>query len=104
MQAVTRAMIATNDSVSMPPYPIILVWLSFSSSFGVVPDAISAWNPESAPQAMVMNRNGNSEPAKAGPSPLEANGVTAGMFRAGRATRIPMASSAMVPTFMNVDR
>ena len=51
-----------------------------------------------------MNRNGNSEPAKAGPSPLEANGVTAGMFSAGRATRIPMASSAMVPTFMNVDR
>ena len=31
------------------------IWLSFSSSFGVVPEEISAWNPDSAPQAIVMN-------------------------------------------------
>ena len=54
------------------------IWLSFSSSFGVVPDEISAWNPDSAPHAMVMNRNGNSEPANTGPSPLVANREIAG--------------------------
>ena len=70
----------------------------------MVPDAISAWKPDSAPQAMVMNRNGNSDPAKAGPLPLDANDVTAGIFSTGRAMRMPTASSAMVPTFMNVDR
>ena len=42
------------------------IWLSFSSIFGVVPEAISAWKPDSAPQAIVMNRNGNSEPANTG--------------------------------------
>jgi hypothetical protein len=29
---------------------------------GVVPDEISAWKPETAPQAMVMNRKGNRLP------------------------------------------
>ena len=86
------AMMATNDSVSIAPYPIIRVWLSFSIIFGVVPEQISAWNPDSAPQAMVMNRNGNSEPAKAGSFAFEAKAVTAGTFTAGRAIRIPTAS------------
>ncbi len=54
----------------MPPYPIIRTWLSLATIFGVVPEAISAWKPESAPQAMVMNRNGKSFPANTGPSPL----------------------------------
>ena len=62
---------ATNDSVSMPPYPMGRGWLSFSSSFGVVPDEISEWNPDSAPHAIVMNRNGNSEPANTGPLPAD---------------------------------
>ena len=37
--------------------------------FGVVPDAISEWNPEIAPQAMVMNMNGKSWPGMIGPPP-----------------------------------
>ena len=51
--------------------------VSFSIIFGVVPEAISEWKPDSAPQAIVMKTNGNSAPAKTGPSPLEANSVTA---------------------------
>ena len=35
--------------------------VSFSIIFGVVPEAISAWKPDSAPQAIVMNTNGNSD-------------------------------------------
>ena len=70
----------------------------------MVPEEISEWNPDSAPQAMVMNRNGNSEPAKTGPSPRVANWETAGASMIGRANRIPTASRAMVPTFMNVER
>ena len=70
----------------------------------MVPEEISEWNPDSAPQAMVMNRNGNSEPANTGPSPRVANCETAGASMTGRASRMPTASSAMVPTFMNVDR
>ena len=38
------------------------IWLSFSIIFGVVPEAISACQPDTAPQAMVMNRNGNRLP------------------------------------------
>ena len=70
----------------------------------MVPEEISAWKPESAPHAMVMNRNGNNEPANTGPVPLAANDETAGASMMGRAIRIPTASRAIVPTFMNVDR
>ena len=28
---------------------------------GVVPEEISAWKPDTAPQAMVINRNGNKD-------------------------------------------
>ncbi|SLH01649.1 Uncharacterised protein [Mycobacteroides abscessus subsp. abscessus] len=70
----------------------------------MVPEEISAWKPESAPQAMVMNRNGNRLPAKAGPVPLVANSEIAGAFSTGMVTRMPMASRPMVPIFMNVDR
>ena len=79
-------------------------WLSFSSNFGVVPEAINEWKPDSAPQAMVMNRNGNSAPAKAGPWPLCANSLTAGACITGRAITMPAASSTMVPIFMKVDK
>ena len=53
---------------------------------------------------MVMNRKGNSDPAKTGPVPLDANVETAGAAISGRATTMPMASRMMVPTFMKVDR
>ncbi|CKU14961.1 Uncharacterised protein [Mycobacterium tuberculosis] len=44
---------------------------------------MSASNPDSAPHAMVMNRNGNSEPANTGPLPLPANFDTAGASMIG---------------------
>ena len=43
---------------------------------------MSAWKPEIAPQAMVMNANGNSLPAKTGPVP-STNGVSAGIWSGG---------------------
>ncbi len=77
---------------------------SFWIIFGVVPDEISAWNPDSAPQAIVMNTKGKSEPANTGPCPFRANCVTPAACTTGMVTRMPTASSPMVPTFMNVDR
>lgn len=77
---------------------------SFSIIFGVVPEAISEWKPDSAPQAMVMNTKGNSEPANTGPSPLEANSVTGSFCMTGSVTTMPTASSRMVPIFMKVER
>ena len=79
-------------------------WRSFSIIFGVVPEAISAWKPESAPQAIVMNTNGNSAPANTGPVAVRANSVTAAFCSTGSVTRMPIASSTIVPIFMNVDR
>jgi hypothetical protein len=40
--AAHSAMIATNDSISIPPYPMSRASLSRVSIFGVVPDATSA--------------------------------------------------------------
>ena len=104
MAAAMSAMMATNDSTSIEPYPMMRAWLSFWMSFGVVPDEMSAWKPDNAPHAIVMNRNGNSEPAKTGPLPCLPNDVIAGMSIAGRAMTMPSASRTIVPTFMNVDR
>jgi len=73
------------------------------SILGDVPLAISAWNPETAPQAMVMNANGKSLPANTGPLP-SMNWVTAGILSGGITNRMATPSSMMVPTFMNVDR
>ena len=78
-------------------------WLSFSIILGVVPDEISAWKPDTAPQAMVMNRKGNSEPAQAGPVP-SMNLVTDGICRCGATNTMPSASAAMVPILRKVDR
>src|SRR6266436_10444062 len=75
------AMTPTNDSMTMPPYPIIRASVSRVIILGVVPDATSEWKPEMAPHAIVMNANGNSLPAKTGPSPAVANGVSAGILR-----------------------
>ncbi len=80
------------------------MWRSLASSFGVVPDAISAWKPDTAPHAMVMNRNGNMPPFHTGPSPLAANCVSAGIFSSGITISMPMASATIVPIFRNVDR
>ena len=65
--------------------------VSFSIIFGVVPEAIREWKPDSAPHAIVMNTNGNSAPANTGPSPLEANSVTASFCITGSVTMMPIA-------------
>ena len=58
---------------------------SRSTIFGVVPEEISEWKPDTAPQAMVMNRNGNSEPENTGPLPSMKR-VVAGIASAGATT------------------
>lgn len=69
-----------------------------------MPDEISAWNPDRAPQAMMMNTNGNNDPANTGPLPLKAKSVKAAVRSGGAVTAMPMAISTMVPIFMKVDR
>ena len=69
----------------------------------MVPEATRAWKPLMAPQAMVMNANGNSFPAKTGPVPSMKR-VTAGIRSGGSTRRIPKARRRMVPIFMNVER
>src|SRR2546427_12579131 len=71
----------------MPPYPMSRASDSRAIILGVVPDATSEWNPEIAPHAIVMNANGKSFPANTGPSPSDANGVSAGMRSGGGGTR-----------------
>src|SRR3989442_13699583 len=77
---------------------------SFASIFGVVPEATSEWNPEIAPQAIVMNAKGNSLPASTGPSPSVANGGTAGILSGGRRMRMATARIRTVEILRNVDR
>src|SRR5256712_11164976 len=87
MQAAIIAITPTNDSMSIAPYPMTRASLSRAIILGVVPEATSEWNPETAPHAIVMNANGNSFPANTGPSPSDANGVSAGIRSGGRTTR-----------------
>jgi hypothetical protein len=53
----------------MAPYPIGLMSDSLLTIFGVVPEAMSPWNPEIAPHAIVMNTKGNNGPGMIGPPP-----------------------------------
>ncbi|MNJ76637.1 hypothetical protein D3C77_739590 [compost metagenome] len=69
----------------------------------MVPEAISAWKPETAPQAMVINRNGNRVPFQTGPVP-STNCVTAGIFSSGLRITIPIASPTITPIFRKVAR
>ena len=91
-QAAIIAMIATNPSSSIEPYPIGQACHSLEIIFGVVPEEISAWNPEIAPQAMVMKQNGKILPAKIGPVPSTKR-VSAGRAICGRTRMMPTASS-----------
>ena len=68
-----------------------------------MPEAMSEWEPEMAPQAIVMNTNGNTLPPKIGPVP-STNCVTAGILTSGFRITIAIASAMIVPIFMNVDR
>ena len=77
--------------------------LSRVSILGVVPEAISEWKPEIAPQATVMKANGKTLPPNSGPVP-STNWVSGGIRVGGCSAMIPTASSAMVPSLMNADR
>ena len=72
-------------------------------SLGVVPEEISAWKPEIAPQAMVMNTKGNNLPPKIGPVP-STNWVKAGIFTSGESNKMAIASKKIVPSFIKVDK
>ena len=76
---------------------------SRSSSFGVVPDEMSAWNPEIAPHAIVMKAKGKSLPANTGPVP-SMNRVSGGICSGGSTTRMPIASAKTTPSFTNAER
>ena len=56
-----------------------------------------------APQAMVMNANGNSAPANTGPVP-SVNCVSAGIWSGGNTTRMPIANARTTPIFTNAER
>ena len=71
--------------------------------FGVVPEEIKAWNPEIAPQAMVMKQKGKILPAKMGPLPSTKR-VNAGSGNWGRTSTMPTASSSTTPSLTNVLR
>ena len=73
--------------------------LSLLTIFGVVPEAIKAWNPDSAPHMITMHTKGQTEPGTTGPPP-DMKGVVAGMCNGGCATKIPTASSPITPIFM----
>ena len=77
--------------------------VSLSIIFGVVPDAISEWNPETAPQAIVMQTKGNTGPAKTRPVPSMKR-VSAGICSVGWITITATASAATVPNFRKVLR
>jgi hypothetical protein len=101
--AAISAIMATKASMSMPPYPTMRASPSFESSLGVVPEAMIECHPETAPQAMVMNRKGNRLPANTGPVP-SMNLVSAGICRVGAEMKMAIASSATVPILRKVDR
>jgi hypothetical protein len=75
---------------------------SLASSLGVVPEDTSECQPDTAPQAMVMNRKGNSVPGNTGPLP-STNFVSAGM-QLRHATSTAAASRNTVPSLRKVDR
>src|SRR5215472_18622113 len=101
MHAAIMAMIATKLSISIEPYPTGYACDSRAIIFGVVPDEINAWNPDTAPHAIVMKQNGKILPAKIGPVP-SVKRVNAGNCSSGRTNRIPTPSANTTPSLINV--
>src|SRR5260370_41009799 len=96
-------MIATNDSIAMEPYHTMRTSRCFSIILGVVPDEMSAWKPEIAPHAIVMNAKGKTLPPKMGPVP-SVKRVSAGISVGGCVAMIPIASAMIVPILMKAER
>ncbi len=93
------AIMATKPSVSMAPKPMTGMSRSDMIIFGVVPDEMREWNPDMAPQAMVMNMKGKSLPGITGPPP-PTNRVMAGIWITGAIKRTPIARRMTVPIFI----
>src|SRR5205085_2239514 len=79
------------------------MWLSRSIIFGVVPDATSAWKPDTEPHMMQMNRNGKMSPGNVGP-PCRKVWLTVGHCNFGLARNTPSTNRAMgiVQAMVNV--
>ncbi len=75
---------------------------SLETIFGVVPLDTSAWKPDSAPQAMVMNTNGNTLPANSGPVP-SVKRVSAGILISGWMNMTATTSSTTTEIFRKVE-
>ena len=71
------------------------------SILGVVPEAMSEWKPETAPQAMVMKTKGNTGPANTRPVPSTKREIE-GINSVGCSTITASANAATVPSFKNV--
>ena len=78
--------------------------VSLANIFGVVPEEIKAWKPDTAPHAMVINKNGNKLPDHTGPLPSSAYLVTAGICISGIKKTIPNAKPIIAPIFKKVER
>ena len=68
-----------------------------------MPDATSEWNPEIAPQAMVMNTKGKIGPGMIGPPPAM-KPVARGISIGGAITITPTPSSTTTLTFIKLER
>ena len=71
---------------------------SFFIILGVVPEEIIEWNPDKAPQAIVMNKKGQIFPDMIGPFPLTYS-VIAGILISGFTMITPTAKRIITPNF-----
>ena len=69
----------------------------------MVPEAISEWKPEIAPQATVMKAKGKTLPPKTGPLP-SVKRVSGGIRVGGCSATMPTASATIVPILMKAER
>ncbi len=102
IEAAISAITPTKLSTNIAPYPTIACD-SRSIILGVVPEATSEWNPEIAPQAIVMKTKGKSGPGMIGPPPAM-KPVTRGISIVGAITITPTPSRATTLTFMKLER
>ncbi len=101
--AAIRASTATRHSTSIMPKATGRISLHLSTSFGVVPEPMKAWKPEMAPQAMVIEMNGHTGPARTGPPPCMKS-VRAGILISGLMMTTPTTRAAKTPILRKLDR
>ena len=85
-------MTPNKDSTIIDPYPTQSISFSLLTVLDDVPEDTRLWNPETAPQAIVINNVGN----KLFPPTL--NPLNAGKFIAGCATNTPRTAPMIIPT------